>query len=457
MRSTILWNMERSLPLQHTPGALKMETMMQQRDARQPGLRLYQRMLCLAKQCMAMASRGEISYLEKPLNPHIETYDPDLRSCSEAETRRWYQLEKAHMIKRSDWRSQRQRRDMNVPTDEDVQNRYGLCYETRRVPRNTSCRGPDHHAVIEAKVIADNIKAVITYKETIKSAELGTLPCIFCIHGGNRYGGTPYSGLFERAKEWTNLFQAIVVSVDYRLSPNQSDGSPTGEEPTNDCFDALTWIYQHLGADGDPVLKYGDRKKVILFGTSAGGGLAASTVLKWCHEQREGSCGTLGDLHGLLLEAPQLDDRCNTQSHEEFKKGNMFTSQDAIEGWKASLGARRGTENVSIFEAPARASAADVKGFPPSYIDVGTAEPFRDEAVDFYNMLRSADVEVEMKIWQGGFHGFFAAEPDALISRVCNLTKLKWLCRRLGVQNKGIDDEYEEVRAAYEIRSRGMV
>ncbi|KAI0450645.1 Alpha/Beta hydrolase protein [Xylaria acuta] len=243
-------------------------------------------------------------------------------------------------------------------------------------------------------------------------AELGTLPCIFYVHGGCRYGGTPYSGYLERAKEWVVHLNAIVVSVDYRLSPNESDESPTGEEPTNDCFDALTWVYHHLGTDKDSILKYGDRTKIIVFGTSAGGG-----------------CEALGELHGLVLEAPQLDDRCNTQSHEEFKNGNMFTSGDALQGWNASLGFRRGGDSVSIFEAPARASYADVEGFPPTYIEVGTAEPFRDEVKNFYSILRKARVEVEMNVWRGGFHGFFAAEPNAIISKLCNLTKLRYLRR----------------------------
>lgn len=132
----------------------------------------------------------------------------------------------------------------------------------------------------------------------------------------------------------------------------------------------------------------------------------------------------------------------------------MFTSQDAVQGWNASLGARRGTEHVSVLEAPARASDADVKGFPPTYVEVGTAEPFRDEAENFYNTLRNAGVEVEMNIWDGGFHGFFRADPNALVSRVCNLTKLRWLCRRLGLQDKGIDNEYEEVKEAYNARSK---
>ncbi|KAI0873525.1 Alpha/Beta hydrolase protein [Hypoxylon argillaceum] len=384
----------------------------------------------------------------------MEDYDLELRSHSECETRRWYNQEKNHTIKRADWRSQRRRRNLKTPTDEYIRGEHGLFRDTRQIPRGISCHGRCYQKLVQNNVIAECMNVVIAYSKTVQEAELGTLPCIFYIHGGGRYGGTPYSGYLERAREWATHLNAIAVSVDYRLSPNESDESPTGEEPTNDCFDALTWIYHHLGADKDSILKYGDRTKIIVFGTSSGGGLAASTMMKWCQERRGESGRLLGDLYGLVLEAPQLDDRCNTQSQKKFKKGNMFTSKDAIQGWDASLGSRRGTEHVSIFESPARASHVDVQGFPPTYIDVGTAEPFRDEVENFCNTLRKAKVDVEMNAWDGGFHGFFTAVPDALISRLCNLTKLKWLCQRLGVQDSNIEKNYKEVREAYDARPK---
>ncbi|KAI1133087.1 Alpha/Beta hydrolase protein [Nemania abortiva] len=343
-----------------------------------------------------------------------------------------------------------------TPTDEYIWDEYRLLRDTRWVPRDTSCRSPFYRELVNDKVIAEYLNIVISYSKTIQEAELGTLPCIFYIHGGCRYGGTAYSGYLQRVRDWATYLNAIAVSVDYRLSPNESDESPTGEEPTNDCFDALSWVYLHLGADGDDILRYGSRRNLIVFGSSSGGGLAASTVMKWCRERRGGSNGSLGDLCGLILEAPQLDDRCNTQSHKKFRNGNMFTSSDALQGWNVSLGDRRGTERVSIFEAPARASGSDVQGFPSTYIDVGTAEPFRDEAENFYNTLRKAKVDVEMRFWDGGFHGFFTAVPDALVSRLCNLTKLRWLCQRLGVQDNDIDKEYKKLQEAYNARKKGL-
>lgn len=219
-----------------------------------------------------MASLDQSTYLEEPLNPYIEDYDLSLRSHSEIETRRLYYEEKNGIIKRSDWRSQRKRRNTRAPTDEEAWKAYGIRLHTRQASRIVSCCGPDYQNLVDEEAITECVNVVIAHRPTAGEAGPGTLPCIFYIHGGCRYGGTPYSGYLERAKEWAARFDAIAVSVDYRLSPNETDESPTGEEPMNDCFDALIWTYHHLGADEDDVLKNGDRTKIILFGTSAGGG-----------------------------------------------------------------------------------------------------------------------------------------------------------------------------------------
>ncbi|KAI0398563.1 Alpha/Beta hydrolase protein [Xylariaceae sp. FL0594] len=397
-------------------------------------------------------STARLSYLKKPFNPYKELYDSDLQEYSERETQQLAQEDKDD--KRADWRFQRARRNVKPPTDEDILLSYGLRRELRQVPRESSGRGRDSQKLLSSNVVADHIGLVVTYRETIRRAQPKSLPCVFYIHGGGRYGGTPYSGLYlKRAAEWARNFNAIIFSVDYRLSPNELDESPTGEEPTNDCFDALKWVYCQLGADGDEVLRYGDQSKLVVLGTSAGGGLAVSTVMKWCREREQGPKGVMGILSGLILEAPQLDDRCNTASHRRFTDGNMFVSGDAIEGWKASLGSRRGSSNVSIFEAPARARKEDVENFPPTYIEVGAVEPFKDEVKDFYKVLLTAGVPVELRLWRGCFHGFFAAAPDVLVSRLCNLSKLRWLSRRLGTHVESIETEYQRAQEEYDAKA----
>ncbi len=58
-------------------------------------------------------------------------------------------------------------------------------------------------------------------------------------------------------------------------------------------------------------------------------------------------------------------------------------------GWSALLGEARGTADVSPYAAPARAD--DLSDLPPAFIDVGSAETFRDE-----------DIAYASRIWQVG-------------------------------------------------------
>ena len=58
-------------------------------------------------------------------------------------------------------------------------------------------------------------------------------------------------------------------------------------------------------------------------------------------------------------------------------------------GWTALLGPARGTPDVSAYVAASRAE--DLTGLPPIFLDVGSAETFRDEVVHYAG-----------RIWQAG-------------------------------------------------------
>jgi acetyl esterase/lipase len=67
-------------------------------------------------------------------------------------------------------------------------------------------------------------------------------------------------------------FQAhgvVFVSAGYRLAPAHT--FPTGFE---DCADAVTWVYQHIGGFG------GDSERIFVGGHSAGGHYASLLALK---------------------------------------------------------------------------------------------------------------------------------------------------------------------------------
>jgi acetyl esterase/lipase len=89
-----------------------------------------------------------------------------------------------------------------------------------------------------------------------------------------------------------------------------------------------------------------------------------------------------------------------------------------------------GGDEVSIYAAPARAN--DLSGLPPAFIDVGSAEVFRDEAVNYATLLWKSGVQAELHVWPGGFHGFDLLAPNVALSTVARETRSKWVGRTLG-------------------------
>ncbi|WP_425551844.1 alpha/beta hydrolase fold domain-containing protein [Herbiconiux moechotypicola] len=122
---------------------------------------------------------------------------------------------------------------------------------------------------------------------------------------------------------------------------------------------------------------------------SAGGGLAAGIAL--LARDRQGPA-----LLGQLLICPILDDRDSTVSTLQFDGAGTWDRSSNLTGWTALLGSRRGTPEVSIYAAPARAT--DLTGLPSTYIDCGSAEVFRDEDVAYASSLWAAGVQAELHV-----------------------------------------------------------
>jgi acetyl esterase/lipase len=96
-------------------------------------------------------------------------------------------------------------------------------------------------------------------------------------------------------------------------------------------------------------------------------------------------------------------------------------------GWTALLGDERGGPNVSPYAAPARAT--DLSGLPSAFIDVGSAETFRDEDVAYASHIWQAGGKAELHVWPGAFHGFDGLSPQAAISQHARAARQNWLHR----------------------------
>lgn len=188
---------------------------------------------------------------------------------------------------------------------------------------------------------------------------------------------------------------AVVVSVDYRLAPeNPFPG------PADDCYAALVWLAEHATELGvDPT-------RIIVLGVSAGATLAATTALM--ARERGGPAIALQ----VLLE-PSLDDRLRTPS--------MRNGTDTV-GWNNSLAAQSwdmylaGKHDIPpALSVPAR--EVDLAGLPPAYISVNELDCLRDEGLEFAGRLLAAGVSTELHVWPGTFHGAAGLVPGAEISR----------------------------------------
>ena len=131
----------------------------------------------------------------------------------------------------------------------------------------------------------------------------------------------------------------------------------------------------------------------------------------------------------MLLMWPMLDDRNDTASARQVDGAGIWDRTSNQTGWTALLGERRGTDDVSIYAAPARAT--DLAGLPPAYVEAGSVEVFRDEAVAFANRLWEAGGSAELHIWSGGFHGFQGVVPTAAVSQRAIQTREAWVRRLL--------------------------
>ncbi|MCR2824320.1 alpha/beta hydrolase [Microbacterium sp. zg.Y909] len=234
------------------------------------------------------------------------------------------------------------------------------------------------------------------------------LPVLYHVHGGGLVVGSAADDLPALAGTAQDLGLAV-ASIEYRLAPEFP--YPV---PVEDVYRGLVWLMEHADALSlDP-------DRVIVGGISAGGGLAAATAL--LARDRGGP-----SLLGQLLVCPMLDDRNDSGSADQMAGVGAWDRVANETAWNAYLGADR--DDVAIYASPARAS--DLSNLPPMFLDVGSAETFRDEVVAYAARSWACGGDAELHVWPGGAHGFDALAPDAEISRRARAARAEWLRRLL--------------------------
>ena len=139
-------------------------------------------------------------------------------------------------------------------------------------------------------------------------------------------------------------------------------------------------------------------------------------------------------LAGALLMCPMLDDRNDSPSVHQMADPPMWNRQANEVGWSALLGDARGGPDVSPYAAPARAE--DLSGLPPTFIDVGSADSFRSEDVQYAERIWQAGGVAELHVWPGGYHGSDGIAPRTALSKAAVAARANWLARLVGAADR---------------------
>lgn len=239
----------------------------------------------------------------------------------------------------------------------------------------------------------------------------GLRPVIYYVHGGGMVLGTNRLGV-TGSLEWAREVDAVVVSVEYRLAPEHPHPAPV-----EDVYAGLVWTAEHAKEIG------GDPDRIVIAGASAGGGLCAALALL---TRDRGGPRPIGQ----VLLCPMLDDRNDTPSAYQMEGLGIWDRTANETGWTALLGERRGGPDVPAYAAPARAE--DLTGLPPAFLDVGSAETFRDEVVTYASRIWQSGGVAELHVWPGGFHGFDGFGALSAVSQAARAAQAAWLRRLLG-------------------------
>ncbi|MET9863948.1 alpha/beta hydrolase [Streptomyces smyrnaeus] len=217
------------------------------------------------------------------------------------------------------------------------------------------------------------------------------LPVILYVHGGAYTYGSPEAEE-GRSLRYARDARAVVVSVDYRLAPEHPFPAAA-----DDAYAALTWIAANAAELG------GDPARIAVAGGSAGGNIAASTVLR-ARDQ--------AGPHVLFqsLTYPGVDGSLASASAREF------TDTPVLDRGALELAVRYYAKDshTDPYASPIR--AADLSGLPPTYIAVAEIDPLRDEGRDYAARLSAAGVTTELVQVPGAVHGFDLLFPQARIS-----------------------------------------
>jgi len=254
----------------------------------------------------------------------------------------------------------------------------------------------------------ENRAVVKKYDATINEIMLGGVPALdikpknwqndgkvlIYTHGGAYTLFSAASTLISSVPV-ANATELRVISVDYTVAPNAKWQETTSQ---------VVSVIKALVKEG-----YG-MKDIAIYGDSAGGGLAAGSVLK---PRDEG----LGLLSAVILWSPWSDITETGDTYTTLRDADpLLIYANSLKHAADAYADPKDQKHPYVSPVYGNYS----KGFPPTLIQVGTKEIFLSNSVRHYQALDQAGVSVKLDPYEGMWHVFQAFHwqlPESDIAR----------------------------------------
>jgi epsilon-lactone hydrolase len=236
---------------------------------------------------------------------------------------------------------------------------------------------------IEPATIA-GVKAFVVMPKMVAPANRDRV--LLHLHGGTRVSFAGEAGTRE-ATLMAGFAGFKVISVDYRMPP---------DFPFPAALDDAIAVYRE-------VLKMTKPENIGIFGTSAGGSLTLTTLLR---AKMEG----LPMPGAIAPGTPTVD--LSKSSDSLFTNEGVDNSINTYEGFirATTLLYANGRDLKDPLISPIY---GDVHGFPPAILTSGTRDLYLSNTVRMHRKLRAAGVEAVLQVWEGQSHAQYMSDLTA--------------------------------------------
>ncbi len=226
---------------------------------------------------------------------------------------------------------------------------------------------------------------------------------ILYLHGGGYVMGSPNTHR-SLGGEVSRASQAAVLMLDYRMGPEEP--FPAAVE---DGVAALQWLLDQGFAP----------KNLGIAGDSAGGGLAAATLVS------ARDTGIAMPAAAVCI-SPWSDLTCSNESYQTRAEADPMIAQTGI---AKTAGLYLGGKDAK--DPYASPNFADLRSLPPLLIHVGGDEVLLDDSIKLDAKAKADGVDSTLEIWEDMIHVWHAFHPmlpegrDGIV-RVGEFLREKW-------------------------------